>query len=389
MDIEQKGIFLLIKSALTGEKFDLPAGFDFDKACHIAKMHGASALIYYGALNCGFDANSAQMQNLFFMTATHISVNERQLFMIKKIFDAFEKNAIDYLPLKGITLQKFYPKAGMRVMGDADILIRTEQYSEIKEIMLSLGFKAGEVSDHEIKWSHESLFVELHSKLIPSYNTDYYEYFGDGWQLAKEKDGTDYRYKMVAEDELIYLFTHFAKHYRDTGIGIKHFLDIWVFLQNHKSMNTDYIENELKKLRLYDFYVNVLNTFYVWFGNCAANEKTELITRVIFKSGASGNYESAVLSSALKVSKNSKKVPRIQKIYKTIFKPFDIMCKKYDILKKCPVLLPVFWIANILEVFKRKSVTTVFEDFKAISKQSVENYKESLNFVGLDFNFKE
>ena len=65
MNIEQNGIITLIKSALSGEKLALLEGFDFAKACETAKAHGVSAIIYYGALNCGIDSSSAEMQMLF------------------------------------------------------------------------------------------------------------------------------------------------------------------------------------------------------------------------------------------------------------------------------------------------------------------------------------
>ena len=36
-----------------------------------------------------------------------------------------------------------YPKTEMRVMSDADILIRTEQYDKIRPIMVELGYSKG------------------------------------------------------------------------------------------------------------------------------------------------------------------------------------------------------------------------------------------------------
>ena len=123
--------------------------------------------------------------------------------------------------LKGTLLKEMYPKKELRAMGDADILIKTEQYDKIKPIMQGLGFEERTESDHELIWRKPQLLLELHKKLIPSYNKDYYAYFGDGWQLGKPNSNFPHRFEMSDEDQMIYLFTHFAKHYRDAGIGIR------------------------------------------------------------------------------------------------------------------------------------------------------------------------
>ena len=58
---------------------------------------------------------------------------------------------------------------------------------------------------------------------------------------------------MTPEDEFIYLFTHFAKHYRDGGIGCRYVVDLWVFLRNNPTMDPEKIKRELDKLQLREF----------------------------------------------------------------------------------------------------------------------------------------
>ena len=58
----------------------------------------------------------------------------------------------------------------MRTMGDADILIKTEQYERIVPIMNRLGYLPGVESNHECVWDKKNmLHVELHKMLIQSY----------------------------------------------------------------------------------------------------------------------------------------------------------------------------------------------------------------------------
>lgn len=65
-------------------------------------------------------------------------------------------------------------------MGDADILIRMGQYDRIKPILNSFGYCEGEAWDHELKWIHSALFLELHRRVVPMGHKDFSAYFGDG-----------------------------------------------------------------------------------------------------------------------------------------------------------------------------------------------------------------
>ena len=388
MDSKQRGVIDIVYSALTGEKISLPEDFDFLKGVKIARRHKIEVMFYYGALNCGFGQDEPLMQELFTLVCGNIAANEQQIYSVKEIFSAFDEQEIDYLPLKGVLLKNIYPKPEMRSMGDADILIKTQQYNKIRPIMVKLGYKKVTESDHEFIWKKNNINIELHKMLIPSYNKDYYSYFGDGWSLAKLKNGTSY--SMTDEDQLIYLFTHFAKHYRDAGIGIKHMTDLWVYRKSKPALDEKYIKIELTSLQLYDFYVNIINTLSVWFEGRKSDEITDFITEVIFNSGVYGTRDKHAISEAVKISKSTDKV-KTRKFFKLIFPSFQVMGIKYPCLKKAPFLLPIMWIHRILMtiLFKGDRIEAQARAIDQMSAENINNYQQSLSFVGLDFNFKE
>lgn len=392
MNAQQTGILLLIKSAISGEKYSLPKDFDFELAVQTATKHQILALIYYGALNCGLSQDLTVMQKLFMDTCRLVTISEQQMYAINEIFVHFDENKIDYMPLKGTLLKKMYPKSEMRIMGDADILIRTEQYDKIIPVMQNLGFTERLESDHEFVWDKRGVHIELHKRLIPSYNKDYYSYFGDGWRLGNPISDGNTRYAMTAEDEMIYLFTHYAKHYRDAGIGIKHIVDLWVYRNSVKELNNEYIFEELRKLQLDVFYKNTMRTLDVWFEDVEPDDVTEFITNIIFNSGVYGTHEAHLLSDAVKVSKQTgtAKKTRAKKIIQFIFLPYKSMCQKYPVLKKAAILLPVMWVVRWFNVlfFKRENIKKSNEDLKIMSAEKIDDYQKALNFVGLDFNFK-
>ena len=387
----QKAVISLIKAALTGKKVELPKDLNLEEVFKIAKKHNIITIIYYGALVCEIESNNPLMNQLFIETCKNIAISEQQMYAFREVCKAFDSNEIEYMPLKGTLLKKMYPKPEMRIMGDADILIKTEQYEEIKPIMQSLGYSEKTESDHEFIWFKAHSLIELHKRIIPSYNKDYFAYYGDGWNLAKIIDGT--RYAMTDEDNMIYLFTHFAKHYRDAGIGIKHIVDLWVYRNCHKNMDEQYIKQELKKLQLYNFYENIVRTLSVWFEDNTPDEVTDFVTAVIFNSGVFGTKEAQILSSAVKTSKtygNAKSVKN-KKFLTAIFLPYKSMCIVFPILKKAPYLLPIMWVVRCIRtiIFKREKIKATKKVISKITDNKMNDYQKSLNYVGLDFNFKE
>lgn len=389
MDELRKGLLLLIKSAITGEKYALPDNLDYQKICLEAKAYGVATFVYYGAYNSGINVNSQPFLALLPLVYKGIRINEKQLFELENIENAFNAKSIDYMLLKGARLKFIYPKTEMRPMSDIDILIKLDQYSEIKKIMEELGYKHEVDSDHELIWKKDNIKLELHKRLIPSYNKDFYAYFGDGWKFASKEENST-KYKMSKEDEFVFIFTHLCKHYRDSGIGLKHFIDIWVCLRENQDLDFEYIERELNKLKIYEFYKNVINTISTWFEGKNGDEKTEYITNVAFNNGEFLRNDAEVLSAALKQSNSGKSIKQIKrgKIFTSIFVPYKVMCNLYPFLIKLPFLLPFMWIFHIVRrLFTKGKLKKYYEEMGTIKSNDVELYKKSLNFVGLDYNF--
>lgn len=235
------------------------------------------------------------------------------------------------------------------------------------------------------------IHTELHKRLIPSYNKDYYEYYGDGWRLAELK--SNYRYDMRDEDNYIYLFTHYAKHYRDGGIGIRHMTDLYVFAAAHSELDYGYISEELKKLRLFEFYKNTRHTLDVWFCGVKPDNMSDFITAKIFGSGSYGTYDAHILSAAVKSSKSvgSAKAVKIKRLVNAVFLPYNQMCNKYPVLIKLPFILPIMWAVRIFDVliFKRNRIKAEQNALNYITDEKMNKYQNELTYVGLDFNFRE
>ncbi len=385
----KKAIIALVKSAITGQPCEVPSDVDLVRLYKFARKQNIIPLMYYGMVNSGFGVDTEIGEQFFLTTCQYISVAEQQDSCIASLLEEFDRESVKYMPLKGTTLRALYPKSEMRAMGDSDILIDLAQYDVIKPIMERLGYAEGVESDHELVWLRDCVCIELHKRLIPSYNKDYYAYFGDGWNKA-EPIGNSTRYSMSDEDNLIYLLTHFAKHFRDGGIGIKHLVDIKLYL-DQKTLDFEYLGQQFEKLKLWEFFKNLRRTIEVWFDGAVEDEVTVAITERILSGGAFGQASLYKASDTLKKQKSGKNRNRFQRFMLTVFLPYKNMCLLFPVLKKMPVLLPFFWVWRIIytALNKKGTLTKHYNAIKSLSPENLEQYERELNAVGLYYCFEE
>lgn len=388
MDNFQKEFIGLIQSAFTCRASALSSDFDWVKAVDTAKKHNIAPIVFYGALNCGIPRETEHMQELHRLTLQSLMVSTRQTYEIEQIANAFEQDSIDYMPLKGVVLKPLYPQPEMRTMGDADILIKLDQYPEIEKIMARLGFSFQQETNHELIWEKPSLFLELHKSIMTTYNKDFYRYFGNGWKLAN-KIPDRCRYEMSAEDFYIYIFVHLTKHYRISGIGIKHLLDLWVYIQAKPDLDWGYITKELSEMNLAKFHQNVVDTIGVWFDDGEETEVTDLITNVLFNSGQYGSAEMSMVNRALQKGESSALKIKLKIAFASTFLPYKAMKEKYKILKKAPFLLPVMWAVRFFDVVfcQSERFKKYVKRMSRVSAKQLDENKRALYAVGLDFRY--
>ncbi len=387
---QEKTVLNLIYAGITGEKANLGADFSLEGLLPFFKKQEISAICYYGAVNCGVDGSLPEMQILFKQVCAGMAASQRQDRIARELYDLFDREQFAYMPVKGLLLRELYPAPEMRLMGDLDILIKLDEYPRIRELMLGLGYIEKVESDHELIWNKNGVMIELHKRLIPSYNKDYYAVFGDGWQLGKICTGT--RYAMTDEDQMVYQIVHFAKHYRDGGIGLRHMVDLYLYRRSRPNLNEEEIAKSLTELQLLDFYKNIFHTLDVWFAGVPADAISDLITKTVFGTGLFGSRENHILSEGVKMqSQNSKRSARGQKLLNAIFLPYKHMCKRYPVLERLPVLLPVMWVVRWVTVVftRRKNIKKVAGEIQVMQSDALNQYEADLAAVGLAFRFDE
>ncbi len=376
----------LIKSGIYGNKPTLSPNFNTQPIYSFAKKHQMMGIMLYGMLAAGFSSDLPEVKALYSGALSETIFHERQQTELSRLYKVLNQNSIAFMPLKGALLKEIYPRGEFRVMSDADILIHTEEYGKLSLILKECGFEEQYESDHELVWKKNGLIVEFHKHLIPSYNSDYFDYFKNVWGKAVSVDGC--RFALDRNDEFIYNFTHLAKHYRDGGIGVKHYIDLWLMLEKY-SLNPEYIRAELGKLHLDRFFDNVIKTLQFWFADGEYNDTVGLIINRTLGSGAYGSADAQLVG---RVARNAaRKHSGFSVILRLICPPVKVLKVTYKYLEKYPFLLPIAWVsrwANALflrpERLKRgaKYVKTAHSD-------KLERHISQLHAVGIEYNLKK
>lgn len=392
MDTIYQGVLTLIRSAINTESLPLPEGFSLEAAAPLIRSQSLVPLLCRGAYQCGIDTTNPVLEKFQVQYFQHLVSSEKQMAAVRQIYAAFEENGIDYMPLKGCNLKQLYPRPEMRAMGDADILIRLEQYEKIKPIMQRLGYEPVKESSYDFCWSNQDLYVELHKRLFGPNETDLCTYFGTGWERARK--GPSFRFDMSREDEYVYIFTHMAKHFRLCGIGVRHLVDLYMYSRAYSDLDEAQIRRTMKRLGLLEFYNNVCRAFQVWFEDRPCDPVTELITDYVFTSGSFGTVENKLYSQELiKAGKKKERAnhARWKSLLGAIFPSLELMQLSYNILYKYPILYPFFWPVRWVDALLRRrgNVGRKLSIIRNMTDEKVESHQQALNRMGLSLDFSQ
>lgn len=382
MTVTQQAALGFIKSAITGQPQPLPEDYTLSHVAALLYKNGLITLGYAGASICNLNPEDPVMIKMQDFYCVEFLRSEQQLAHLDRFYQALEEKGIEYMPVKGAVMKHIYPAHEQRTMSDADILIHAEQKDELAAIMESLGYTFCSESDHEWNWAIPELKLELHKRLVSSDEKNYYSYFGDGWEWAKTKEGC--RWSMSQEDAFIFEFSHFTRHYCKGGIGVRHMVDLWVHLYNAPNMDKVYVRKQMDKLRLGAFYDNVMAVIQAWFYDGDWTPEAQYISDFVFGQGKVSHNEE-VANSAIAGNRAGGKASqgKFRMLMRRLFPARKHLDWNYPQLKKVP--LPFAWVARWFSLLTKKNVVkNRINQMNDITDESVNAYRQSLEFVGLE-----
>ena len=381
-------MFELIASAVTdGDAPVQPENIDWETIYRVSAHNSVANIVAHTIIKGDYiipDGIKSKFMKRFY---ERVAVSETQNAEIKKLLEAFSQNGIYHMPMKGVVLNEMYPSLDMRFMADADVLIKQDQFDRIDALMSDLGYIKEEEGPIEYNYKKPPFtHIELHKYPIALSSEDLFEYYGDGWRFAQKTENS-YKFRFSDEDHFIYIFTHFVRHYRDAGAGLKSVIDIWLYAKKYSKMNWEYIEGEIKKLNMWEFYNHLMRMSKVWFEHEPFDEIASDMTLFILNSGTFGNVKNQVSATSVRDNKNIEDAQKLRYL-RFAFPPLRKMKMIFPILEKAPVLLPFLWVWRVVRfaLFRRKDFNKHREIVEQVDNESVLKYDKHMKSVGLDMS---
>lgn len=340
-----KQLIEVIRAALHQEQ---NSSFDVsEQMISLAKKHQVHNLLY------AVTSAPALQKDFELLTAKSMS----QQYLSEELLSYFEAHGLDILPIKGICTQGRYSDPILRTMGDVDVLCRYDQSKDIHAAMCALGYtdyKEGRKHDHYSMPPY--MTVEVHRELVDGDN-EFYDYYQNFWKRCQPKRGCKYIYQMSLEDEYIFNLVHLTNHFTSGGIGIRFIVDVYVY-EHTAALNRSYIETELAKIQLLDFYRHLQTLSLCWFGTDEERSRLqvtptlEALSNYILASGIYGTLEHYANFNAEK--------GKLKTFLHACFPGYNSMKSMFPWL--IPPLLPLAWTLRAARaaIYRRNNIKTVW-----------------------------
>lgn len=296
----------LVSAVLAGREPDAkPEDLPVKAIYRMAKLHNLDCIVYDGMKRIAGEADADFMEKWANRNTICAAQGIMQQREAKKLVKELTARGIRVLPLKGSILKEIYPQARYRQMADVDILIDRKNMEKAHNVMKELGYqyKGGDSEDTVDKYyKPPCVSIEIHSHLM-HYHAENYKKYLDIWERCKEENGV---YHMNWDDYYLFLMEHFAKHFNESGSGIRFVLDIYIFLEaKKKELHPEYLKKKQKELGLEEFCREMEEIAYRWFDGRPEIRDSKYET-VILLAGIFGIRQWAYAGQQKKIVENEK-----------------------------------------------------------------------------------
>lgn len=234
----EAGLLSLLSHALFGAPLSLPAACDFKEIYRLANAHMLFGVVGEGLSSLPEDAVPCELMLRWqSRTVSLLRQNAALLSLERRVLDAFLREKIPVIILKGSTVARLYPTPDLRVAGDVDCLVPVDEVSHAAEVLTALGLEERPTAARH----HRSFFegkreVELHFAVpgIPEGEAGkrISDFFEDAFDNLRITEFAGYSLPMLSPThQAVMLLLHIREHMRDGGVGLRQICDFAITLQ--------------------------------------------------------------------------------------------------------------------------------------------------------------
>lgn len=366
LDKVEMDFIKLYISGITGKKFNI-IDVDINKVTKLALFHSVVNAVYYGVKNHGLEICDELKTNHKIQEIKTLT-QDLEYEEIKKRLE--EKN-IRYAFLKGIKIRDYYLKREIREMGDIDFIIDKQHLQSINDMMLGLGYYLNLSTYNQNSYIKDPFMnVEVHTQLFDE-KSIVFDYNNGFWDKTKQIEGSN-EYEIEKNESFVYYILHAANHFRSGGTGIRIFGDMFLVFKK-ENIDLNFVNNRLKKYGLDSFFAILSSVWEKCYAEKVLSSDEELILKYIITSGTYGLYLYKHGNDMSRSKGRSIFFKKINTFFRRIFPKYKVMIILYPIIKKCPLLLPFFYVKRIFKNISNKNkIKNEFYGIKNVNSENID-----------------
>ncbi len=358
-------------------------GINWETLYQLASHHNVLTLIYPAISQ--FDIPENVKSRFVHDNNLIIARETRQEIEAQQIFKLLNDAGIRFIKLKGIFIKNLYPAPYMRSSADVDICMPKEDRERARTIMRQAGYTLKNIIDYTDEYIKDNFYIyELHSKIVTE-KAYYSQLFSDPFSKSV-KDSDEKNYVLSPEYFYLHLILHLMNHFLTGGCGIRQLCDLYVFEKANPKLDLDFVSRTLESFNLTQF-LNTMRklSFDLLEGNPLSQDEAD-IAKFIFESGeyGSGNLKHiAWLDDDKNITWTFTKKCRY--FLKLWFPNANTLKKRYPVLEKAPILLPICWVRRIFYTifFKRSAIKGQQNEIKRLNSEELKEAKRIRKLSGL------
>lgn len=353
MDRESEYLLHMMGAYIRQEEPQVREEINWGKLIQLSQIHCVTGILGYMSMMYPICPDPQLKEALRKNCMGNIDLFSRRGALAELFSQMLEENEIDHIIMKGFVLRNYYPVPELRSYGDIDLVIRPEDRQRCHDLMMTQGFVTETDWEPVYSYTRGREFYEIHTQIMEvdvSDRADYRGYFDRMWDYARPAGA--YRYEFTPEFHFLYILTHIAKHVVGSGVGIRMYLDVAVFIQHFgRTLDWDFVQQELEKLCFTDFANVVLNFAERGFGVESPLELRSVDERVwdaflrfTMDGGVFGHSGRDSGTISMVSQSRAADVSRLRTFGRRLFPSAKGIESRYTYLQGRPWLLPVAWV---------------------------------------------